>query len=118
MKNNRILIVAVLSLMACVSFAQEPVKNSTLNALKVKELRLTKTSLEKQIAEEDKKRNQVIDGVTPETQELLNNRQDSICLDLRSQLVEVELELKELVPNKTITNLVNQFNQLQGTKQE
>ena len=118
MKNNRILIVAVLSLMACVSFAQEPVKNSTLNTLKVKELRLTKTSLEKQIAEEDKKRNQVVNGVTPETQELLNNRQDSICLDLRSQLVEVELELKELVPNKTVTNIVNQFNQLQNAQQE
>ena len=45
---------------------------------------------------QDSKRNAVYNGVSPETQERMNDRQDSLCLDLRSQLVDVQLEIKEV----------------------
>lgn len=47
--------------------------------------------LEKEIAEQDAKRNRQIPGVAPETMEGINDRQDSICLALRSQLVDLKL---------------------------
>ena len=45
---------------------------------------------------EHAERNAVYNGVSPETQERMNDRQDSLCLDLRSQLVDVQLEIKEV----------------------
>lgn len=67
----------------------------TMN-LKLKTLFNKETVLKNKIKEEDGKRNAVYNGVSPETQEMLNDRQDSICLDLRSQLVDVQLEILEL----------------------
>ena len=48
----------------------------------------------------------------------MNDRQDSICLELRSQLVDLDLELKELVPDKTITKIVEQLNILNQRQEE
>ena len=77
--------------------AQAP--SDSLSAVrKIKELTLRISALEKQIAEADKKRNVVINGVAPETVEAMNDHQDSICLSLRSQMVSAQLELKELMP--------------------
>lgn len=91
--------------------------DSIMNTIKVKELRARKSELQRLIKTEDAKRNRRIEGVTPQTQEVLNDRQDSICLDLRSQLVTVELALEELAPDKTIVNIANQINQLNQNQQ-
>ena len=87
-------------------------QDSTLTAIKVEELQRKRVSLVERIKIEDAKRDQNTSGVAPETQELLNDRQDSVCLALRSQLVSVELELKELLPDKTSEAIVNQLNEL------
>lgn len=86
--------------------AQNAKPNSTVNAIKIKSLKAQKESLQKQIAVEDKKRNIVIEGVSAETLEKKNEQQDSICLELRSALVSVELELREYAirTNNNINN--------------
>lgn len=104
MKNIKILLLAAVGLL----FAAAEVKaqgtaaqnDSTVTAIKIKNLNKRKAQLQKQIAAEDKKRNNVTEGATPETQERRRDRQDSICLQLRSDLVEVELELKEMGANR------------------
>lgn len=94
--------IAILTIIAVPALAQEPATDSIQNNLKVKELAIKQNYFKARIATEDKKRNQKINGVTPETEEMINDKQDSICLDLRSQLVAVELELKELSSASTI----------------
>lgn len=64
--------------------------------VKIKELKQTELTLKKRIATEDKKRNQNIEGVAETSMDEINQRQDSICLELRSQLVDVQLQVKEL----------------------
>lgn len=118
MKLCKIFTVALFVLMAMSVSAQRNAADSTVTAIKVKELTIRRASLQKQIAVEDGKRNQRIDGITPEMQEAMNDRQDSICLELRSQLVDLELELKELVPDKTITKIVEQLNILNQRQEE
>ena len=93
MKLCKIFMVALFVLMAMSGSAQRSAADSTVTAIKVKELTIRRASLQKQIAVEDGKRNQRIDGITPEMQEAMNDRQDSICLELRSQLVDLDLEL-------------------------
>lgn len=113
----------LLAALAFPAFAQNrpQADEATVNAIKVKELTLKKESLLRKIAAEDAKRDQSINGVAPETQEMLNDRQDSVCLALRSQLVSVNLELKELTADKpvaldpdspTTIAIINQFNEL------
>lgn len=86
--------------------------DSTVNAIKIKNLKNRKATLQKQIAVEDKKRNTVLEGVSPETLEKRNERQDSICLELRSELTCVELELKELGADNTNAQIVQQYSNL------
>lgn len=123
MKILKILAITLLPALAFPAFAQNrpQADEATVNAIKVKELTLKKESLLKKIAAEDAKRDQSINGVAPETQEMLNDRQDSVCLALRSQLVSVNLELKELTADKpvaldpdspTTIAIINQFNEL------
>ncbi len=71
-------------------------KQSVVNAVKMKELDIKRAALIKQIAIEDKNRNKQEYGVSPERMEIINTKQDSICLELRSKLVAIELEIKEL----------------------
>ncbi|MGM9768330.1 MAG: hypothetical protein ACI3Z0_07710 [Candidatus Cryptobacteroides sp.] len=97
---------------------QDARQDSTLIALKIKELNTRKEALAKQIKAEDAKRNRAVQGVSPETQERLDDKQDSICLALRSQLVAVNLELKELVPDRTTSSIVNYFNDLMKPEEE
>ncbi len=97
---------------------QENQQDSTLIALKIKELNTRKDALAKQIKAEDAKRNRAVQGVSPETQERIDDKQDSICLALRSQLVAVNLELKELVPDRTTSSIVNYFNDLMKPEKE
>lgn len=113
---NRLLIVTLIGITAslrCVSaHAQDNVgKNDSIatairiHALKEKRIRLTQ-----QIAAEDKKRNRVINSVSALNLEQLNDRQDSICLDLRSRLVNVDLEIQELTPIKVPAQVMQQHN--------
>lgn len=74
--------------------------DSTLMVIKLKSLNVRKAELEKQIKIEDGKRNRTIAGVSPESAERMNIVQDSICLELRSQLVSVNLEIEEKTNNK------------------
>lgn len=97
---------------------QENQQDSTLIALKIKELNTRKEALAKQIKAEDAKRNRAVQGVSPETQERIDDKQDSICLALRSQLVAVNIELKELVPDRTTSSIVNYFNDLMKSEEE
>lgn len=88
------------------------------HTVKLKALHAKRDSLMQRINVEDAKRNTQINGVTPERQEELNNRQDSICLSLRSQLVDVVLEIKEIAPDVTTPQLIQQYNNLLGKKRE
>ena len=92
--------------------------DSTVNAIKIKNLKNRKAALQKQIAVEDKKRNAVIEGVSPETLEKRNERQDSVCLELRSELTAIELELKELGADNTMIQIAQQYNNLIHTNQQ
>lgn len=77
--------------------------------VKIKELKQTEVTLKKRIEIEDKKRNQNIEGVSEISMNDINERQDSICLDLRSQLVDVQLQVKELeLSIKPATNLTTE----------
>ena len=119
MKTYRLLIVVLLAVVGLTASAQKKLSpnDSIMHTVKVKELTAKKNMLKKQIAIEDGKRNQVMNGVNFEIQEAMNDKQDSICLDLRSQLVAVELELKELVPDRTATAILGQLNLLNQNQQ-
>lgn len=114
-------IIGILLISATAAFAQntqDTQQDSTLIALKIKDLDTRKEALVKQIKAEDAKRNRAVQGVSPETQESIDDKQDSICLALRSQLVAVNLELKELVPDRTTSSIVNYFNDLMKPEKE
>lgn len=119
MKTRYLVLAAMMILLSMPAFAQE--ENSTNDSIarfvKIKELKIKKESLIKQIKMEDAKRDMSIDGVTFETQEILNDRQDSICLDLRSQLVSIELEIKELSPNYVTEAISKQLNKINANSQ-
>lgn len=87
--------------------------DSAVNALKIANLKAQIADLNKQIKKEDAKRNKTILGVSAEQLDIMNERQDSICLDLRSQLTDKELELKEIVAVQTAASLAQQANTLQ-----
>lgn len=96
------------------AYSQEKVSgDSAVNAIKVKNLRMQISDLERQIKQEDAKRNRTILGVSPEQLEQMNDRQDSICLVLRSQKTDKELELKELTAKQTAAALAQQLTTLQ-----
>lgn len=80
------------------SFAQEKLsrRDSILNIVKIKQLQSLRSQLKDKVALEERKRNRVIEGVATETLEKINRRQDSLCLELRSRLVGVLLEIKEI----------------------
>ena len=112
MVTFRMIMIAFLSFICLTLSAQQKLSpnDSIMNTVRVKVLTEKRTELKKQISIEDAKRNKIINGVTPEVQEAMNDKQDSICLDLRSQLVAVELELKELLPDKTLASVISQLN--------
>lgn len=86
--------------------------------IKIKELKQTELALKKSIETEDKKRNQTIEGVSEVSMNEMNERQDSICLDLRSQLVDIQLQIKEqellIKPVPTLTPAQAAANLQQG----
>ncbi len=86
--------------------------DSIASAVRLKTLHNKKDSLQKEIKLQDSKRNRQISGVSAETMEEMNNRQDSLCLALRSELTDVMLEIKELSPGVASPQLINQMNNL------
>lgn len=80
--------------------------------LKLQALQGKRDRLQKKIKEEDSKRNQRIPGVSPERMEEMNDRQDSICLALRSELIDVVLEIKENNPPLNSQTVAVPFTQL------
>ena len=90
---STLIIAAAVSLTAAAQSATQ-----SADSLSVRQKRLTerRAELRKLITEADAQRNKTREGVAAATNEALNDRQDSICLDLRSQLTDVELQLKEL----------------------
>ncbi len=119
MKTRYLVIAAMMMLLSMPAFAQEEnrTNDSIARFVKIKELKIKKDNLIKQIKMEDAKRDMSIDGVTFESQERLNDIQDSICLDLRSQLVSIELEIKELSPNYVTEAISKQLNKINANSQ-
>lgn len=111
MKTKNIMVAALMALLCpVIANAQETTKasakmDSVAIRLHLQQLTQRQQQLGQQITAEDRKRNQDIAGVTPENMEKMNFAQDSLCLALRSELTDVELEiaerqqqLKELAP--------------------
>lgn len=119
MKTRYLVIAAMMMLLSMPAFAQKEnrTNDSIARFVKIKELKIKKDNLIKQIKMEDAKRDMSIDGVTFESQERLNDIQDSICLDLRSQLVSIELEIKELSPNDVTRAISKQLNKINANYQ-
>lgn len=82
-----------------VAESREEKADSIAVAIRLKVLETKQAELEKRIKIEDGKRNRVIEGVSPESLERLNERQDSVCLELRSRLVGVQLQIRDLSPD-------------------
>lgn len=96
--------------------AQTPDPQVPSADIKKAALEKKKDQLQREIKEEDAKRNQIVPGVRPEVLEQINDSQDSLCLSLRSQLVDVELELKENTPPPVAApDLINNYNKLKNT---
>lgn len=78
------------------AFSTTTARNDTVSTLKRALLARQKT-LRHELEKEIKILEQMnFNDVAPETAERLAESQDSICLDLKSRLVTVQLELKEL----------------------
>lgn len=107
----------ILAMSAGNAWAQQTV-DSVAVAIRVKTLESRRASLKAQIKEEDQKRKRVVEGITPEANERLNTVQDSICLELRSQLVSVELELDEVAPTSKQDVWIDQLNALKPSQQK
>lgn len=112
--------IIVFSLIAALSYGDLYAKDkqdpgeSVSKSLKLNALKKKKEKLQKDIAAQDAKRNKVIPGVDPFTLEQINDRQDSLCLVLRSQLVDVNLEIQEQqAPGSAVSpKLVDQYKNL------
>ena len=95
MKRYISLIAAFIVMSAATSSAQT-LGDTLRTQTRLADLTLQRNQLRQHITVEDKNRNRQLPGVAPEQMELINLRQDSLCLELRSRLTEVELELAEL----------------------
>ncbi|MCH5311614.1 MAG: hypothetical protein J1E57_06625 [Prevotella sp.] len=121
---NRTLLIALITGVAVFysseAFAQTTVsKNDSITtAIRLNGLQTRKEKLQKEIKLQDEKRNSQITGVSPETIEEMNNRQDSICLALRSELVDVILEIKKISQDVSSTQLLQQYHNLLNKKEQ
>lgn len=106
-------VVAISLSMAQEISAQTIAKNDSIAiALRLNSLQNKKESFQREIKVQDSKRDRQISGVSAETLEKMNDKQDSLCLTLRSELVDVILEIKEISPNVASPQLINQYNNL------
>lgn len=106
------------TLLPSMGLAQEKAApDSAVIAVKMKNLETQITALDRQIKTEDAKRDQTILGVSAEQLEVMNNRQDSVCLALRSQKTDKQLELKELAARQATAALAQPLSMLQQQDQ-
>lgn len=104
MKTKIILMLVLQALSVAMPVQAQNKKSSDRDSSEVvRKLDAKKADLSRQIAEEDRKRDQQIEGVSWENMKEINMRQDSVCLQLRSDLNDVELELKELKRSAKLT---------------
>ena len=110
--------IAIASLVGNNAFAQSThVRNDSIAAnLKLNGLRSKRDKLQKEIKIQEAKRNIQTNGVAPETLEEMNDRQDSVCLALRSELVDVILEIKENSVDIPSSVLIQQYNGLLNSR--
>ncbi len=94
---------------------RSPLDQNSINAIKIEELTRKRAALIQQIEKEEAKRGREIADSTYIYMEMVNQRQDSICLELRSQLVAIELQIEEIKPPQAnpVETILNQFNNLQ-----
>lgn len=90
--------------------------DSIATAIRLNSLQNKRESLQREIKAQDAKRDKQIAGVSAATLEEMNDRQDSLCLSLRSELVDVILEIKELSPQTASPQLINHLNNLVNRK--
>ena len=93
---KKILFILFCSVIGLANVSAQTKADTVKVQIKIKELRQVEATLKKRIETEDKKRNRNIEGVSETSMDEMNLRQDSVCLDLRSQLVDVQLQVKEL----------------------
>ena len=93
---KKILFILICSVIGLANASAQTKADTVKVQIKIKELKQTEATLKKHIETEDKKRNRNIEGVSEISMNEMNQRQDSVCLDLRSQLVDVQLQVKEL----------------------
>ena len=122
MRRDRFIIaIVMLAAIWCEDvFAQSNAhKNDSIaTVLLLKSLKYNRDRLQKKIEVEDGKRNKQISGVSAETLEEMNDRQDSVCLALRSELADVVLEIKELSSVIVSPKLMGMYNNLFNKKDE
>jgi hypothetical protein len=82
--------------------------DSAAMTIKLHALEERKAELMRKVAAEDARRNAQISGASTHSLEAMNNRQDSLCLALRSQLVDVNLEIGELRPSEVSSSTLQQ----------
>lgn len=109
-----IVVVSVMSLLPNQEMsAQTPNRNdSIVTVVRLKSLQGRRNELQREIKIQDAKRNRQMIGVSPKAQEEMNDRQDSICLALRSELTDVILEIMEMSPVAIPNQLINQYNNM------
>lgn len=122
MMIKKIMTFGLFFLLSLAVFAQTdnntPENDTIINMMRIQELNAQKDSLLNQIKIEDAKRNMIIDSLSFEQMEIINDRQDSICLDLRSKLTYINLELKELEEYKTSSIISDKMNQINQNKKK
>ena len=122
MMIKKIMTFGLFFLLSLAVFAQTdnntPENDTIINMMRIQELNAQKDSLLNQIKIEDAKRNMIIDSPSFEQMEIINDRQDSICLDLRSKLTYINLELKELEEYKTSSIISDKMNQINQNKKK
>ena len=93
---KKILFILFCSVIGLANVSAQTKADTVKVQIKIKELKQAEATLKKRIETEDKKRNRNIEGVSETSMDEMNQRQDSVCLDLRSKLVDVQLQVKEL----------------------
>lgn len=113
-----IVFIAAISCNDALALSPATRNDSIATTLRLNGLQTKRDKLQNEIKAADAKRNKQITGVSPETLEAMNDRQDSICLALRSELVDVILEIKEISPEVTSPVLLQQYNNLVGKPEQ
>lgn len=109
-----IILTALMLTVAASSFAarqddrQQP---QISDAMQIKILSIKKDKLQTKLLEEESLRNRIMPGVAPEAMEEANERQDSICLALRSEIVDIDLQIEELDAAQSVQDPASSINE-------